>query len=59
MKNCFLYVPVISGAGHPCQERENVGMPVQVSKINIRHIHVSSNKCVEIVKKTDAWLQKQ
>jgi hypothetical protein len=31
MKNYFLYVPV-TGAGHPCQERENVGMPVQFQK---------------------------
>ena len=34
-------------------------MQVQFSKMNIRLIHVSGNKCMEIVKKTDAWLQKE
>lgn len=58
MKNIFLYVAV-TGDEHPCQERENVGMQVQFSKINIHLIHVNGNKCMEIVKKTDAWLQKE
>jgi hypothetical protein len=48
VKNNFLYVAV-TGDGHPCQERENVGMQVQFSKINIQLIHVSGNKCMEIV----------
>jgi len=50
MKNNFIYVAV-TGDGHPCQERENVRMQVQFSKINIQLIHVSGNKCIEIVKK--------
>jgi len=58
MKNNFLYFAV-TGNGHPCQERENVRMQVQFSKINILLIHVSGNKCMEIVKKSDAWLQKE
>ena len=53
MKNNFLYFAV-TGNGHPCQERENVRMQVQFSKINILLIHVSGNKCMEIVKKSDA-----
>jgi hypothetical protein len=34
-------------------------MQVQFSKINIQLIHVSGNKRMENVKKTNAWLQKE